>query len=254
MGRMGQSGVTQTQIPIFENDTIHDFQERLSWSESASDEPFWNEVYSIAFPTMIACVPLKGDNQNQRMGRDRLVYLENSKEIYIDEKKREKDYSDILLEYVSVDTTGAPGWMEKDLSIDYLAYAFIPSETVYLYPWDEIMAWLVEKVNPIHGDWFHNSVAYILVYAAFIGVKELRVFGADYASHNNGTVEAGHPNVAYWVGCLERAGLIVRPYANSQFLNAAQRDHIYGYRNDPRRVPFNRAKFQELINKGSSNG
>lgn len=125
---------------------------------------------------------------------------------------------------------------------------------VYLYPWDEIMAWLVEKVNPIHGDWFHNSVAYILVYAAFIGVKELRVFGADYASHNNGTVEAGHPNVAYWVGCLERAGLIVRPYANSQFLNAAQRDHIYGYRNDPRRVPFNRAKFQELINKGSSNG
>ena len=36
---------------------------------------------------------------------------------------------------MSVDTTGAPGWIEKDLAIDYLAYAFMPSRTVYLFDW-----------------------------------------------------------------------------------------------------------------------
>jgi hypothetical protein len=87
------------------------------------------------------------------------------------------------------------------------------------------------------------------VYAAFIGVTELRVYGGDFASHNNGTVESGHPNVAYWVGCLERTGLIVRPYANSQFLNASQRDYIYGYRYDPRKIKQSRAKFRALIEK-----
>ncbi len=120
---------------------------------------------------------------------------------------------------------------------------------VYLYPWDEIQTWLTETVKPAHDGWFHNSVPYILVYAAFIGVTELRVYGGDFASHNNGTVESGHPNVAYWVGCLERTGLIVRPYANSQFLNASQRDYIYGYRYDPRKIKQSRAKFRALIEK-----
>lgn len=125
---------------------------------------------------------------------------------------------------------------------------------VRLYPWTEIQEWLANTVNAAHRDWFHNSVSYILVYAAWIGVSEIRVYGGDYSYHNNGYVESGHPNVAYWTGCLERVGLIVRPYSKSQFLNANQRDYIYGYRNDPRRVPFNRAKFKELIDKDSSHG
>ena len=61
--------------------------------------------------------------------------IANGHTLYVDEKKRAKDYSDILLEYVSISTIGAPGWMEKDLSIDYLAYAFMPSRRVHLFPW-----------------------------------------------------------------------------------------------------------------------
>ncbi len=105
---------------------------------------------------------------------------------------------------------------------------------VHRYPFAEITHWLDDLINQSHSDWWHNSVAYIVCYAAFIGVKELRVFGADYTNHSNGVVENGHANVAYWVGVMEQVGLVVKPESSSGFLNANQRDYIYGYQNDPR--------------------
>lgn len=119
-------------------------------------------------------------------------------------------------------------------------------EHVHLYPFRDIWNWLIDTVNPLHGDWYHNSVAYILCYAAFIGVQELRVFGADYHQHSSGVVEDGHPNVAYWAGKLEAAGLRVRVPPESGFLNANQRNWIYGYRDDPRAIRQARAQFRAM--------
>ena len=122
---------------------VHDFNTQLSYSETASDEPFWNEIYMKALPNMVNHMICSGDTQSQRMGIDRLILLSNGKVLTIDEKKRKEEYPDILLEYVSVDTTGTPGWMEKDLSIDYLAYAFMQSKRVYLFDWLALRrAWL----------------------------------------------------------------------------------------------------------------
>ena len=114
---------------------IADFQTDLKFSEEASDEPFWDAVYKKAFPNLVNHMACGGDNNSQRRGVDRVIHLANGKTLYIDEKKRREDWNDILLEYISVDATNAPGWMEKDLAIDYLAYAFMPSKTVYLFPW-----------------------------------------------------------------------------------------------------------------------
>jgi SAM-dependent methyltransferase len=118
---------------------------------------------------------------------------------------------------------------------------------VHKLPIREMWRWVSSSINPMHGDWYHNSVAYILLYAAFIGVRDLRVFGADYSMHSSGTVEDGHPNVAYWVGKLEATGLVVTTCADSSFLNANQRDHIYGYQRDPRTIPANRARFRAMV-------
>ena len=118
---------------------------------------------------------------------------------------------------------------------------------VHAYPFKAVWNWLIDTVNPMHGDWFHNSVAYIVVYAAFIGVKELRVFGADYASHSSGVVEDGHPCVAYWVGKMEAAGMVVKAPVESHFLGINQRGWIYGYRHDPRNLPSRRKRFRDLI-------
>jgi len=125
---------------------IHDFQERLEYSETASDEDFWDAVYRKAFPDMLWHKLCSGDTQSQRLGIDRLVFLKSGRVLAVDEKKREKEYPDILLEYLSNDQTGALGWIEKDLLIDYLAYAFMPPRRVYLFPWDMLRrAWLHYK-------------------------------------------------------------------------------------------------------------
>lgn len=118
---------------------------------------------------------------------------------------------------------------------------------VHKFPFDEVWHWLRTTVNPMHGNWFHNSVAYVIVYAGFIGVKELRVFGADYGNHSSGVVEDGHPCVAYWTGVMERVGLVCFAPEQSGFLNINQRDWIYGYRDDPRKIPANRARFRAMV-------
>ena len=113
----------------------HDFNERLNYSEQAGHEDFWNAIYEKAFPSMVFHKLCTGNCQGQFLGIDRVIQLSSGKTLYIDEKKREQEYGDILLEYISVDTTGAKGWIEKDLQIDYLAYAFMQSKRCYLLPW-----------------------------------------------------------------------------------------------------------------------
>lgn len=118
-----------------QSNVVHDFKEQLIYSEISGDEPFWDAIYRKAFPNMVNHMTCNGDTHSQRMGIDRLIMLASGRVLTIDEKKRKEEYPDILLEYISVDTTNAPGWIEKDLSIDYLAYAFMKSKRVYLFDW-----------------------------------------------------------------------------------------------------------------------
>ncbi len=143
----------------------HDFEEQLAYSEEASQEAFWDAVYRKAFPTLVNHMPCPGDVESQRMGIDRLILLSNGQTLKIDEKKRRKDRNDVLLEYVSVDTTGAPGWVEKDLAIDYIAYAFMPSRQCLLMPWPQLRRawfgfkdqWLRKyKIPPVPNKGYHT--------------------------------------------------------------------------------------------------
>ena len=121
---------------------LNDFRADLRFSIEASDEPFWDAVYRKAFPNMLSHMATVGKSQAQLLGIDRVIILASGKTLYIDEKKRREVYTDVLLEFISVDTSGAPGWIEKDLQIDYLAYAFMPSKRVYLFPWEMLRrAW-----------------------------------------------------------------------------------------------------------------
>lgn len=126
----------------------HAFRESLERGEAARNEPFWLAVYQKAFPGMVAavrndCRAQDKANAAQYAGIDRWVCLSNGKTMSVDEKVRDKDYGDILLEYTSNDRTCAPGWMEKDLAIDWLAYAIVPSRKCYLFSWPMLRrAWL----------------------------------------------------------------------------------------------------------------
>jgi hypothetical protein len=115
---------------------MNNFKEDLEFAETGKNDPFWKEVFKKAFPNMTECMRnTKGKCKSQQDGVDWIIYLENHKTITADAKLRREQWKDIALEYISNDRKNTPGWMEKDLCIDYLAYGFFNVKTVYLFDW-----------------------------------------------------------------------------------------------------------------------
>ena len=124
--------------------TVHDFQESLARSHAEAEAPWWIEVYRRAFPGLQSAVCVRGDGWAQRGGIDRVLTLGSGKTLAVDEKVRERDWPDILLEYWSSVEHRKPGWIAKDLACDFLAYAFVPSQRCYLLPFPTLRrAWTV---------------------------------------------------------------------------------------------------------------
>jgi hypothetical protein len=119
---------------------IHDFRTSLQKSHDQADAPWWFEVYKTAFPDMRACVNVRQDGWAQRGGIDRVITLASGKTLAVDEKVREQDWPDIALEYWSDVEHRIPGWVAKDLACDFIAYAFVPSQTCYLLPFQTLRA------------------------------------------------------------------------------------------------------------------
>ena len=113
---------------------VHDFKASLALSESFSEAPWWERVYRTAFVDFDGMHLVRDDGWAQRGGIDRVVVLSSGKVVTIDEKVRTKDHDDILLEYWSDYERRIKGWVAKELACDFIAYAFVPSETCYLLP------------------------------------------------------------------------------------------------------------------------
>ena len=125
---------------------IHDFKNSLEQSQSYADAPWWFEVYRQAFPDLRAAVNVREDGWAQRGGIDRVLTLASGKTLNVDEKVREEDWPDILLEYWSDEGNKKPGWVAKDLACDFIAYAFVPSQTCHLLPFQTLRrAWRLNR-------------------------------------------------------------------------------------------------------------
>lgn len=117
--------------------TVHNFHDSLAASHAHSDSPWWGEVYRNVFgERLVSMIDLRDDGWAQRGGIDRQLLLADGTVLKVDEKVRSVDYGDFFLEYAS-DFRKRPydGWMEKPLTCDFIAYAFIPSQTCYLLPY-----------------------------------------------------------------------------------------------------------------------
>lgn len=120
----------------------HSFRESLERSKGYADATWWLDVYRAAFPDLQAAVCVRNDGWAQRGGIDRVLTLTSGKTLTVDEKVREQDWPDILLEYWSDRDRKTPGWVAKDLACDFIAYAFVPSQTCYLLPFQTLrQAW-----------------------------------------------------------------------------------------------------------------
>lgn len=122
---------------------IHDFDASLALSKAYENAPWWREVYSKAFPGLASMVSVRSDGWAQRGGIDRVLTMKSGKTLTVDEKVRSKSYADILLERWSNRERQVPGWMQKDLACDFIAYAFIPDRRCYLFSFPQLRAaWL----------------------------------------------------------------------------------------------------------------
>jgi hypothetical protein len=130
----------------------HNFDHSLTMSQSHSSAPWWQQVYREAFPTMFSMRLVNEDGWAQRAGIDRIIGLADGTHIKIDEKVRTEDWADIALEVWNDWGRLTPGWAhpKKYLTCDFIAYAFIPSATCYLLPYQ-----LLRRVMNRHGnDWW----------------------------------------------------------------------------------------------------
>jgi hypothetical protein len=126
--------------------TTHNFDKSLSDANEASDQPWWEAVYRQAFPGFNTMMRVTDNDWGQRKGHDRVITLSSGKSIRIDEKIRYRTWTDVLLEEWSCIETKAPGWTERDLECDYIAYAFVDSRVCYMLPFQQLRrAWLTNK-------------------------------------------------------------------------------------------------------------
>lgn len=132
---------------------LHNFEQSLALSQSYSEAPWWLDMYRRAFPTLQSAVSVRNDGWAQRAGIDRVLTLACGRTVTIDEKVRTNDWPDILLEQWSDEARRVPGWVQKPLGCDLIAYAFAPSGRCYLLP-----------VLLLQRAWRLNGREWILVY------------------------------------------------------------------------------------------
>lgn len=95
---------------------------------------WWLPIYRRAFPTLMSAVTVQQDGWAQRGGIDRLLTLACGRTYTVDEKVRTSDWPDVLLERWSDEGRKSPGWVQKPLACDFIAYAWAPTNTCVMLP------------------------------------------------------------------------------------------------------------------------
>lgn len=132
---------------------MHRFEESLALSHAQEDADWWPVVYGKAFPGHLTAVSVRNDGWAQRGGIDRVITLKSGKTVTVDEKVRYASYGDIALETWSNFEKKIPGWIQKDLACDFIAYAFVPDERCYLFSFPVLRrAWLENG-----AEWLRNA-------------------------------------------------------------------------------------------------
>lgn len=112
---------------------MNDFQTDLEYSLEERENEIFDRFYFRVFPNL-KTVELVSEIRLQLDGIDKRLIFNNGKAVLVDEKKRRKDYGDILLEEYSDFERKKIGWLGRHKKTDYIVYAVMPSQKVYLLP------------------------------------------------------------------------------------------------------------------------
>lgn len=112
---------------------VHRFEDSHALSAQYGAD-WWIPIYRQLFPTLMSAVAIEQDGWAQRAGIDRLLTLACGRTFTVDEKIRTEDWPDVLLERWSDEGRKSPGWVQKPLACDFVAYAHAPAATCVLLP------------------------------------------------------------------------------------------------------------------------
>ena len=134
--------------------------------------PFWVDVYTKAFGTIVGDHRHDEDLERQWLGVDRVLVIANGNRVVrIDEKYRTVDYGDVLLEYISNDSNNSQGWVVKSMLCDWIAYAVLPAGVCYMLP-----------VDPLQQAWRSNRSSWLSRYKTVRARNEVATPGFKPAS------------------------------------------------------------------------
>jgi hypothetical protein len=129
--------------------TVRDFEEDLRVARVVV--PFWRDVYDAVYQCPWTWIRNDGDNAENRAGVDCMVILADDTRYTFDEKTRYQYYKqDIALEHRHEYDDGhvAPGWVEKSLVCDAIAYGWLSRGEAYLLEWSTLRdAWNENKAR-----------------------------------------------------------------------------------------------------------
>ena len=130
---------------------MNKFHKDLEYSLEGREDKLFDSFYYATFPYLVN-IELVEDLVLQKKGIDKILHFDNGKQLLIDEKKRRKDYGDILLEEFSNYEKRKPGWLHRSKHTDYIVYAIMPSKKVFLLPFQ--LLWLAFSKNYI--EWLNK--------------------------------------------------------------------------------------------------
>lgn len=137
----------------------NDFASQLATANTPEKHAFWENAYRQVFPNVLRVEFYDADMDAQNNGVDAAVFRQGAPPIRIENKERQKWYGDILLEYVHEYEDGhiRPGWIERPLRCDYLAYAILTTGHVWFLPWLPLrLAWERHKLRWLNSGGRYN--------------------------------------------------------------------------------------------------
>lgn len=114
----------------------NEFNKSLINADSTEVTEFLEDFYKKYFPNIaVYAKAFSTRNHSQLMGIDTVIFLTNLKTITIDEKIRYDVYDDYAIEVIKNNNTKQKGWMEEDMSLDYLNYVQFPIRRATMFNW-----------------------------------------------------------------------------------------------------------------------
>jgi len=110
-------------------------EEKIAASKTWVEGAYWQAFGGLG----LVRVELITEERYQRKGYDRVCHFKNGNKIFFDEKHRDRDYNDILIEIWSDMERRIRGWL--DSSADYIA-EFFPTRRVVWLPLLLLNKWL----------------------------------------------------------------------------------------------------------------